>query len=60
MIYLTDLLLAHYEKDDIVYFYTSPDSFGVSKKFDCYSSTFYPGIDPLKFLLEQRVFFKFG
>ncbi len=47
--YNSDLLLAHYEKNDIVYFYTSPDSFGVSKKIDCYSSTFYPGIDPLKF-----------
>tara|TARA_B100001057_G_C22864669_1_gene955983 strand:+ start:2824 stop:4104 length:1281 start_codon:yes stop_codon:yes gene_type:complete len=45
--YDSDFLLEHYEKNDIVYFYTSPDSFGVSKKINCYSSTLYPGIDPL-------------
>ena len=33
-----------YQKDDIVYFYASPKSFGVKKKLECFSSQFYPGI----------------
>ena len=36
--------LYNFQKDDIVYFYASPKSFGVKKKLECFSSQFYPGI----------------
>ncbi len=41
----SDNQLESFLKSDIVYFYTSLESFGVSKKINCYTSKFYPGID---------------
>ena len=44
--YNSDDLLENYQNSDIVYFYTSQESFGVSKNIECLTSTLYPGIDP--------------
>ena len=46
--YNSDKELEKFNKNDIVYFYTSPKSFGVKTKIPCYSSTFYPGVAKIK------------
>ena len=41
----SDYLLENFLESDIVYFYASPESFGVSNKINCFTSMLYPGID---------------
>ena len=41
----SDCLLENFLESDIVYFYASPEAFGVSKKLNCFTSMLYPGID---------------
>ncbi len=44
--YDSDNLLENYDQKDIVYFYASPKSFGVTKNINCFTTTLYPGIEP--------------
>ena len=43
--YNSDDKLESFLESDIVYFYASPESFGVKKKIKCFHSMLYPGID---------------
>ena len=43
--YNSDDKLESFLETDIVYFYASPESFGVNKKTKCLSSMLYPGIN---------------
>jgi len=43
--YNSDDKLESFLESDIVYFYASPESFGVKKKPKCFNSMLYPGID---------------
>ena len=50
----SDYLLENYEKSDIVYFYTSKESFGVSKKINCFTSTLYSAVNPSEISLNLK------
>ena len=55
--YNSDDKLESFLESDIVYFYASPESFGVKKKTKCFHSMLYPGID---FNKTISIFDEFG